>query len=388
MIFTYQYINHDVEKFQVFLDFLFHDVWLVAEGEFDIEKLNGNPELKNIYEEFGNVDYDSTNAQQNQKGKSACFFNSSIENIYKEFSKIDDDTFKLELKNFYDINNDIDALCRDKVKIPICYKEIKDKYPDLEKALRSFYSKLYGNESPFNLAIFGKLNDELIQSHYKAFVEVNDDGICPFCGIYPIDDQYVKTREAYDHYLPKATYPFSSINFKNLSPMCNKCNSGNKGSIDPIEHIKGRKLAFYPYANHHPDIEFKFTLLSPSINNKITPSDFKLEISCVTNQEELNSWERTFKLSRKYKIDGSIEYYGRYDELICNKHSAKEWYDDIYDYFENAKTLKNINDAEEYYDKVIRATKRNDKSVIQIIKRKFLEECKSKGIFRVNVEAL
>lgn len=382
MIFTYQYINHDIKKFQEFLDFLFHDVWLVAEGEFDIEKLNGNPELKKIYKQLGDIDYDPNNKKKNQSGKSAYFFNSSIENIYKEFSKIDDDAFKLQLKKFYDINNDIDTLCRDKRKTPICYKEIKDKYPDLEKALRSFYSQLYGSESPFNLSIFGKLNDKLIQSHYNTFVEVNDDGICPFCGIYPIDGQYVETREAYDHYLPKAIYPFSSINFKNLSPMCNKCNSSNKGSIDPIEHIKGRKLAFYPYANHHPDIEFKFTLLSPSINNKITPSDFKLEISCVGHQEELDSWERTFKLSRKYKTDGSIEYYGRYDELICNKHKAIEWYSDIYDYFENAKTLEAIEDAETYYNNVIRATKRNNRYVENIIKLKFLEECKSKGIFR------
>ncbi|REH00990.1 hypothetical protein [Flavobacterium aquicola] len=386
MIFTYQYIKHDIEKLQEYLDFLFYDVWLVAEDDFDIEKLNGNQELKDIYEDLGNVDYDPTSAVKNQKGKSAYFFNSSIENIFSEFAKIKDDRFKLDLIDFYSSNNNISLLCADKTKNPICYDEIKNKYPDLANALKSFYSKLYGNESPFNLEIFGKLNDKLIISHYNDFIELNDDGICPFCGIYPIDGNYVSTREAYDHYLPKAIYPFSAINFKNLSPMCYKCNSGNKSTNDPIEHIKGRQLAFFPYSTNHPEIEINFDLVSPKINEKIVPSDYKLTISCNTNPEELESWKRIFKIETKYKVDGTIDYYGRYDELICNKHEAKEWYKDIYDDFENARSISDIKDAEKYYDKVIRATTHNYKSVKNTIKRKFLEECKNKELFKSKEE--
>jgi hypothetical protein len=384
MIFTYQYIKHDIEKLQEFLDFLFYDVWLVAEGDFDIEKLNGNKDLKDIYEELGNVDYDPTSAKKNQKGKSAFFFNSSLESIFKEFAKIDNDNFKLELIDFYSANNDIKTLCQDKTKMPITYNEIKEKYPDLEKALNDFYSKLYGSESPFNLKDFGQLNKKLIQAHYKDFLVVNDDGICPFCGILPIDGNIVSTREAYDHFLPKSIYPFNSINFRNLSPMCYKCNSGNKSTIDPIEHIKGRKLAFYPYANNHPEIEFEFKLLSTNVK-AITPEDYTLSINVSTNIEELETWKRVFKTDRKYKPDGSIEYYGRYDELICNKHKAKEWYEDIYDYYENATFISEIEDAEKYYKKVIKATTRNPKSVENTIKRKFLEECKKKGLFKANV---
>lgn len=381
MIFTYKYIQHDIEKLQKFLDFLFYDVWLVAKGDFDIDKLNGNAELKNIYETLGNVDYDPNNTKKNQKGKSAYFFNSSIENIFKEFAKIEDDDFKRDLFDFYSTNNDVETLCRDKSITPICYEEIKVKYPELNKALKSFYSKLYGSESPFNLEVFGKLNDELIPSHYRDFMKVNDDGICPFCGIYPIDGNIVSTREAYDHYLPKAIYPFSSINFRNLAPMCNKCNSGNKSTIDPIEHIKGRKLAFYPYADSHPEIKVSFEFTSPKIDEKIVPSNYILTLSCDANPEELESWKRIFKIETKYDAGGGVVSFGRYDELICNKHKAKEWYADIYEYFENANSLKETDDAEIYYQKVIRATTRNSRSVENTIKRKFLEECKIKGLF-------
>lgn len=380
MIFTYRYIKHDIEKLQEFLDFLFYDVWLVAEGDFNAEKLNGNKDLKNIYLELGNVDYDPSSAKKNQKGKSAYFFNSSIEVIFKEFAKIDDDTFKLELIDFYSNNNDIESLCSNKIKIPITYIELKGKYPDLEKALSGFYSKLYGGESPFNLEEFGQLNNKLIKSHYKEFMNVNNDGICPFCGILPIDGNLVSTREAYDHFLPKSIYPFNSINFKNLSPMCYKCNSGNKSTNDPIEHFMGRKLAFYPYANNHPEIEFEFELLSNNVKT-ITPNDYKLSINAPANIEEVETWKRVFKTDRKYMPDGSVDYYGRYDELICNKHKAREWYEDIYDYFENALSLSDIEKAEDYYQKVIRATTRNPRSVKNTLKRKFLEECKAKGLF-------
>lgn len=167
--------------------------------------------------------------------------------------------------------------------------------------------------------------------------------------------------------------------------MCYKCNSGNKSTNDPIEHIVGRKLAFYPYAINHPEIEFSFQLLSNNVTS-LKPSDYILSINAPLNVEELETWKRVFKTDRKLKADGTFEYYGRYDELICNKHGAKEWYEDIYDYFENAISIGDVEKAQDYYLKVIRATTRNPKSVNNTIKRKFLEECMSKGLFKAYIE--
>jgi hypothetical protein len=256
MLFTYKYIKHDIEKLQGFLDFLFYDVWLVADGDFDAEKLNGNPELKQIYEDFGNADY-----------KWGNFFNSSIEKIYAEFAKIDDDPFKLKLKDQYNANNEIEVLCTDKTKIPVSYADIKAKYPDLEKAINDFYSKLYGTESPFNLEAFGQLNKKLIPSHYEVFITDNNEEVCPFCGILPIKGNNHSYREAYDHYLPKGLYPFNVLNFRNLAPMCHECNSTYKltddpiyedyKKIDPLKKEENRQLAFYPYSENHPELEIK-----------------------------------------------------------------------------------------------------------------------------------
>ena len=39
--------------------------------------------------------------------------------------------------------------------------------------------------------------------------------LCPFCGLGDIKGVHHTKRETYVHYLPKALYPFNSINFRN-----------------------------------------------------------------------------------------------------------------------------------------------------------------------------
>ncbi len=356
MLFTYRYISHDIEKLQEYLDFLFYEVWLNANGEFDAEKLNGNPELRQIYIDFGN-----------SEGKWAMFFNSSIEKIYSEFAKVDED-FKAELRTLYEANNDVESLCCDKSRIPVTYDEIKARYPDLEKELRAFYSKLCGTESPFNLEAFGQLNKKMIPSHYEAFMTENEDGVCPFCGISKIDGNNVSTREAYDHYLPKSIYPFNPVNFKNLAPMCDKCNSRNKGTKDPIIFQNIRQLSFYPYAQTHPEIDIRLDLKSKNIKH-LKFEDIDLVISSEGHDEEIESWKRVFGIENRYKA------------LCCDKNEGIEWFNTVIDGFENAKELCGITDFDRWVDMKLRDAGRNKLSNFGFLKEPFLRECMSKGLF-------
>src|ERR1035441_1462629 len=57
-----------------------------------------------------------------------------------------------------------------------------------------------------------------IDAHYKAFVTENKEGKCPYCGCGDIKGVHHSRRDAYDHFLPKGTYPFNSVNFRNLAP--------------------------------------------------------------------------------------------------------------------------------------------------------------------------
>jgi 5-methylcytosine-specific restriction endonuclease McrA len=370
MLFTYKYINHDIEKLQGFLDFLFYDVWLVAEDDFDVEKLNGNPELKQIYEDFGNVDYDPATAKKGQKGKSEYYFNASIEEIFEEFAKINDDDFKLDLIDWYSNNNEVEKLCNDKSITPIDYKTLQGRYPSLKKAISNFCTNLYGNSSPFNLKVFGQLSDKLLPSHYHSFMEINTEGLCPFCGISKVDGNIVDTREAYDHYLPKSLYPFNSINFKNLAPMCDKCNSRNKGADDPIDFDNGRQLAFYPFSTNHPKIDISIELKTKDVKN-LKHNEIDIEVKSLGYEEQIESWKRVFGIEKRYK------------ELCCDKNEGLTWFNEVVDGFQNAKEM-GVTDFDKWIAFKIKEAGSNELSSYGFLKKQFLTECKDKGILNAS----
>ncbi|MGB1017778.1 MAG: hypothetical protein ACPGVH_01805 [Chitinophagales bacterium] len=372
MLYSYQYIGpHHIEKFQTYLDFLFFEVWLPATGRFNTSKLDINPEFKDIYTRLEIQDSDTGN-----------IFTNKIAQIYEAFAIIDDSEFKEAIKQFYIANNNIEQLCNDKTIIPITYKELEEKQPDLNALLKSFYSKLYGSTSPFNLKIFGELSKELMGKYDFNFMELNTKGICPFCGILPLKDNNASYREAYDHYLPKGLYPFNSINFKNLAPMCHECNSTYKLSkvpidekdgknINPIQKTSSRKLAFYPYATDNPEIEdytFEIKINTNDILN-IKPEDIELTINVEDNDEKVETWKRVFGIDERYKA------------LLCKELEGKAWFTKVYDEYENAQCLSEIENAEKYYDYILRDAKKILLSSNGFLKSVFLEECKAKGLF-------
>lgn len=114
-------------------------------------------------------------------------------------------------------------------------------------------------------ALRAKIGD--IDDHYQTFVQTNKAGKCPFCGINDLLGEYHSKREAYDHYLPKALYPFNSINFRNLVPACHHCNSSYKTSKDPA------------YTQKTPPGQFSAAPFSTLIKRCPTPSSYKS--SCI-----------------------------------------------------------------------------------------------------------
>jgi len=367
MHFTYKYIEHDVEKFQEYLDFLFYEVWCKADGEFDAEKLNGNPELKQIYIDLGKIEIDQ------KGGKSADFFNSHIKNIYAEFLKLDNDQID-SLKAGYEANNNVEGLCTSKDIIPLLYSELKKTHKVLSKLLKSFYKKLYGSESPFNLVVFGDLKKELIPSHYFQFMEENGREVCPFCALLHLKGNNHGCREAYDHYLPKALYPFNPMNFKNLAPMCNECNSSYKKTKIPIDRsnpLKGdvqRELAFYPYGTESPDIKFEVKLNSTKIGT-LTPDDIEVQITAEGFEEQIQSWKRVFGLEERYKA------------TLCSPDDGKAWINSIIEGHEIAKAQGSTLTKEQFYEAQYIDAAFQPQTEKGFIKAPFLQACKEQGIF-------
>lgn len=172
-----------------------------------------------------------------------------------------------------------------------------------------FFKGLYSQSLLDLAALRAKIGD--IDDHYQTFVQTNKAGKCPFCGINDLLGEYHSKREAYDHYLPKALYPFNSINFRNLVPACHHCNSSYKTSKDPAYTPKDparavqRRTVFYPYKTVPHTIELQVVLHQPDID-KLSPADITLQFGPAAITEELGTWKDVYGIEERYKTN-SVE---------------------------------------------------------------------------------
>ncbi|REC62355.1 hypothetical protein DRF65_11630 [Chryseobacterium pennae] len=284
MHFTYKYINHEIEKFQKYSDFIFLQVWCKARHPFNIAKFDQYPELQTIF-----------NKLEQNPGEWAQFFVKAVKDIYGEFLKLGK-AQKKELSRCYQINNNVARLCRNNTLVPINYTDLQKKHRKISTLLKTFYDRLYGSESPLILKEFGNLKDIRVL-HYKAFIEKNfngHEGVCPFCGLNPIKGNDHSKLEAYDHFIPKAQYPFNSINFKNLAPMCHECNSSYKLKINPVLNIDPlsknatKRKAFYPYSQEEWKIKITVNLHNVDFKN-LRKEEISIDASCAGRLEEIES---------------------------------------------------------------------------------------------------
>lgn len=135
--------------------------------------------------------------------------------------------------------------------------------------------------------------------------------VCPICGIEELLGEYdacsnqtdaikKRAREAYDHYIPKALYPFISINFANLIPICHHCNSDYKGTYDTPYNDKDRQKCFDPYSGQNNNIEIN--IQCDNIIDDLKDSDYwSIELSSSDEiREEVDSWNRIFNIQERY----------------------------------------------------------------------------------------
>jgi hypothetical protein len=352
MLFPYIYLpEHNIYKLQEWIDQLFLDVWCKANIDieysvdilpFDIRELTleiyNNESIKNDY------------------------FYGPIETVYKIFQLLDQEK-KDTLAKHYLNNNSIEDLCEGKTEcVPCFYSDLSELNEPLKVALENFFKNLY--DSVINLEqVKTRLNSSL-DRHYKDFIKVNNKGVCPICGLMSLDSEDDYTREAYDHYLPKFKYPFNTINFKNIVPMCDKCNSKNKGPKDPLFLRKGeRRKAFYLYSNKSYNIELAMSLKNDDLEH-LKPEDIELEIGPSMLEEEIATWDDLYRISNRYKA------------TCCKASNYKYWIMQITEEFEGQKMLK----KDAWTEKMSEA-EGNPYNEINFIRKPFLEACKAKGIF-------
>ena len=202
MLFPYTYVpNHDMEKMHKFVAFIFDEVWCKARDiEYGIHLFETADCLYRIMDELYRRDL--AGKLKDGAGK---FFYECVNEIFNEFKGLSG-TEIAQYKNIFIANNQIEELCSGSPTIiPVKYEAMDPAYAALNEKIENFFKKLYSSGF-FDLKFVKDAIGSTLGRYYKDFVRENDDGVCPFCGLLPIDGEYDPTREAFDHYLPKGKY--------------------------------------------------------------------------------------------------------------------------------------------------------------------------------------
>lgn len=352
MLFAYNPLctSHNIDKLQGYIDYIYYNIWCKApEGiEFGHELFAGNSELLEIINAFG------YNAGAPKKGRQ--FFD-RIKDIYTIFTALSPQQIE-KLTLWYEANNNVEMACTD-TSTPIAkYAHIDTINAQLSKKLKEFYTGLWDADFLGAAAIRRKVGT--VNSHYKEFMTVNDTGVCPFCGLSDMLGKDSSSREAYDHYLPKSKYPFNSLNFKNLFPACDHCNSKSKTTKDPLHKGRTRRKAFYPFAQDHVGIEISVSLNTADIN-QLANNDVIFSFGPASKQEEIDVWREIYKIDERY---------------AAKIAQMKYIFEDIRHATENGRCSQG-----EYYSIKLEECDRNPFQDRQFLKKAFLEACKEKGLW-------
>lgn len=357
MLFPYIYIaNHSIYTLQTWMDDLFLNVWCNADPavDYDIELLPND--LKEITLEI---------ARDARIKKDYLY--GPIENVYKIFQTFDQPTKDL-LAQAYRSNNSIEDLCKQQNGCnPYLYTTLHTLHGGLSDELEKFYKSLFTDVIHLNVvqAKIGK-----VDVHYDNFVTVNDERKCPFCGLNSIKGPNRSVRDAYDHYLPKDIYPFNSINFKNLAPMCHECNSSHKLRQDPIINptTHARRRAFYPYDTINYQIEIGIDFNHNDINT-LTEHHIQVTLTSPTHQDEVDTWKEVFGIEERYK------------EKCASKTDGKYWFIQATDEYHNYPAeVKAIYSQPTWVQKMIDDANSNKFAVGNFIKAQYLEACRRMGV--------
>ncbi len=268
MIYGYKYKSFKIEKFHDEIMYFFKYLLENEPKEYDVNKMF-NPSFKPLIE-------------------ASKKFEPLLKELIEEYAKLDKEK-KRKIKLAFKNNNQIKKLCNGSLT-PVQYEEFKSVFSD---KLKVFFEKLWDDYS-HNKKI--ETNYGTVKEHFDLFVDEGHQEalICPFCGLSALKPSKGEYRDAYDHYLPKSLFPFTSMNFKNLVPTCQTCNSrSEKGDKPVIYNRKKRQRVFFP---------FDTKLNINSIKLEICPST-KYNIKSKSTLLSQIQWEYSLKINNKKSIE-------------------------------------------------------------------------------------
>lgn len=346
MLFSYTYVSHPLENLHGWIEHLVIKVWCRIGGAYSVTLLC--PELQDIAAQIDPIE-------------------TTERSIFDDIRDLDtliqalDQPKREELAKMFRDSTAVDELCHGTAgRQPYRFADLQAWDLKSAEKLKVFFYDLFDKH-----IVSGPFKKKLgnLKNHVDAFCRTNNEGICPFCGLEEFRDENYKTREPYDHYLPRCQYPFNSVNFRNLAPMCHTCNSSYKTTKDPISRSSGtRQKAISPYEAvvTFPEITVNF---DPGTVQNLKPKDIILEIESNTHPEEFETWQWLFGIQERYK--------GK----LCKKRGAYAWLNTV------LKDSKNYNVTPQKLLENIRANTAVDPFLDDgFLKLAVLEACQSQGL--------
>ncbi len=232
-----------------------------------------------------------------------------IYNVIKTWNQTDRTNLCIRIRE----SNNIENICKGNYNPLVIDSHAKGIYLQIRNLFLDLYNQVLNGNG------FNETYKTTLRTHFDDFSKLNNEiTLCPICGIGELKKHTDDIRDQYDHYLPKALYPFSSINFKNLVPICRECNSLDvKGETDIIRVSTNNKL-FFVYDVNHKGINVEFRILNDNTN----PNNIIWEIIYTNpdgNYDEIESWKTIYKIESRYVgfINARIEkWYSHYWEFM------------------------------------------------------------------------
>ncbi|MBR9855550.1 MAG: hypothetical protein GYB37_13405 [Algicola sp.] len=230
------------------------------------------------------------------------------------------------VRDAYSSNIDIENICNTSVS-PVKYAQLP---ASISTPIKSLYDQLWGDSKVLGY-VHVVASCGTVKSHFNDFRIVNKNSVCPFCGLEGLECEHDDGRDDYDHYLHKSKYPFISVHFMNLVPMCHKCNSKSKGQKDaPFNGAGNRRPIYFPFeGNPHGHC------ITLSINSTITDlgklASWTLDINCqpAANVPKKDAWVDIFNIEKRYKARLAKDSYHYKDKLLkeYKKKSSRNGFD-------------------------------------------------------------
>lgn len=217
-----------------------------------------------------------------------------LKSIFEEIKVWEQD----KRSEFIDIirkSNNIERICRREI-IPVRIKDIDE---NLRDTISDLFTKLYIQvlNGDSTKKTYGSLQD-----HFMELKTPNKVFKCPTCGLMASKSKEEK-RDDYDHYLPKHLFPFSSVNFQNLIPICTDCNGTDVKGKNDILSINDNRRIFYPYDNTHTGIKVTCSVTNDNIGVKESDLNYSFNFTTMegNREEEIESWKTIFKIDDRYQ---------------------------------------------------------------------------------------